>query len=131
MGAVLVKAGELAATLDAFSGEILDAVGRLSDERRAGAAEVDRLVREALAADEQAVPLAPALKEAQSKAVRLLTQQAGQANGSLAGGRTRNVRRGEKVGLSLADARRQLDQLEQEVQAGRAVTVTLTWEVVE
>src|SRR5205823_13238543 len=66
MGIVLVKAGELAATLDAFNWEILDAVGRLTDERQAGATEVDRIVREALTADEQAVPLAPALKEAQS-----------------------------------------------------------------
>ena len=38
-------------------------------------AEVNRLVREALAADEHVVPLAPSLKEAQSKAVRLLTQK--------------------------------------------------------
>ncbi|HJT78464.1 MAG TPA: phage resistance protein, partial [Gemmataceae bacterium] len=75
MGTALVNAGDLAATLDAFNWEILDAVGRLTDERREGAAEVGRIVREALAADEQAVPLAPALKEAQSKAVRLLTAQ--------------------------------------------------------
>jgi hypothetical protein len=81
MGTVLVKAGELAATLDAFNWEILDAVGRLTDERRAGAAEVDRIAREALAADEQAVPLAPALKEAQSKAVRLLTAPMGERRG--------------------------------------------------
>jgi hypothetical protein len=41
------------------------------------------------------------------------------------------VRQGEKVGLSVADARRQLDQLEQEAQAGKAVTVSLAWQIVE
>ncbi len=142
MGAVLVKAGELAATLDAFNWEILDAVGKLTDERRAGAAEVDRIVREALAADEHAVPLASALKEAQSKAVRLLTQQPSPPPTvpvvtkpvqppTASGGRKRNVRQGEKLGLSVADARRQLEQFEQEVQAGRVVTVSLAWQIVE
>jgi len=76
MSTCLVDAAELSATLEAFNWEILDAVSRLTDERQAGAAEVNRLVREALAADEHAVPLGPALKEAQSKAVRLLTQKA-------------------------------------------------------
>jgi hypothetical protein len=142
MGTVLVKAGELSATLDAFNWEILDAVGRLTDERRAGASEVDRIVREALKAEEHAMPLAPALKEAQSKAVRLLTQQPAppptvpvvtkpDQPPAPAGGKTRNVRQGEKVGLSVADARRQLEQLEQEAQAGRAVTVSLAWQIVE
>ena len=143
MGTVLVKAGELAATLDAFNWEILDAVGRLTDERRAGSAEVDRIVREALTADEQAVPLAPALKEAQSKAVRLLTQQppppkppavtppGGKPIEPTPGGRPPAVRQGEKAGLSLAEARRELDLLEKEARAGKAVTVSLAWQVVE
>jgi hypothetical protein len=138
MGTVLVKAAELAATLDAFNWEILDAVGRLDDERRAAAAEVDRIVREALTADEQAVPLAPALKEAQSKAVRLLTQQprvdippGGKLIQPPPGDRGRKVRQGQKDGLSLAEARRELEVLEKEAQAGKAVTVSLAWRVVE
>src|SRR5205807_7891760 len=63
MGTCLKHAAELSATLDAFNWEILDAVGRLGG-RRDGADEVLRLVREALAADEHALALAPALKEA-------------------------------------------------------------------
>jgi hypothetical protein len=139
MGTVLVKAGELAATLDAFNWEILDAVGRLTDERRAGAAEVDRIVREALTADEQAVPLAAALKEAQSKAVRLLTQQQPPKSPQVTlpggkpvqplGGRPPAVRQGEKADLSLAQARQELDLLEQEARAGKTVTVSLAWQV--
>jgi hypothetical protein len=142
MGTVLAKAGELAATLDGFNWEILDAVGRLADERRAGAAEADRIVREALAADEQAVPLAPALKEAQSMAVRLLTQQpqprppavtppGGKPVRPTPGGRPPAARQGEKPGLSLAEARRELDLLDKEARAGKAVTVSLAWQVVE
>jgi hypothetical protein len=143
MGTVLVKAGELAATLDAFSWEILDAVCRLTDERREAAAEVDQSVREALTADEHAVPLGPALREAQSKAVRLLSGQTspktpmvsppavGKVTQPPTGSRKRNVRHGEKADLSVAEARRELEVLEQEAQAGKAVTVTLAWQIVE
>jgi hypothetical protein len=142
MGMVLVKAGELAATLDTFNWEILDAVGRLADERRAAAAEVDRIVREALAADEQAVQLASALKEAQSKAVRLLTQLPPPKPPPVTppgempvqpppGGHQPAVRQGEKSGLSLAQARQELDLLEREARAGKTVTVSLAWQVVE
>jgi hypothetical protein len=41
------------------------------------------------------------------------------------------VRVGGKDGLSLADARRQLDELEREAGAGRTVTVDLTWRIAE
>lgn len=129
MGTVLVKAGELAATLNAFNWEILDAVGRLGDERQAGAAEVDRIVREALTADEQAVPLAPAMKEAQSKAVRLLTQPGPEIRPKPGGGR--KVRQGKKSDIGLEAARQELKLLEMEAQAGHTVTVSLAWQVVE
>jgi hypothetical protein len=48
-----------------------------------------------------------------------------------ASSRTRNVRQGEKVGLSVAEALRQLEQLEQETHAGQTVTVSLAWQIVE
>ena len=38
---------------------------------------------------------------------------------------------GQKAGLSLADARRQLEQLEQEVRESRTVTVSLAWQIME
>jgi hypothetical protein len=130
MGAILVKSAELAATLDAVNWEILDAVGRLTDQRREAAAEVDRTVREALVADEQAVPLAAALKEAQSKTVRLLTPRTPPPPlPPPPDGKT--IRRGQRSGLSVADARRELESLETEARAGKTVTVNLTWEVVE
>jgi hypothetical protein len=137
MSTCLVRAAELSATLEAFNWEILDAVGRLTDERQAGAAEVNRLVREALAADEHAVLLAPALKEAQSKAVRLLTQKTLPAPVEKKlpplthKGGHQTVRQGQKADLSLTEARRQLDQLEREAREGRTVTVSLAWQIAE
>jgi hypothetical protein len=137
MGTVLAKAGELAATLDTFNWEILDAVGRLDDERQAAAAEVDRIVREALSADEHAVLLAPALKGAQSTAVRLLTRQP-QVTPPMVkpiqdptGDRGRNVQQGQKDGLGLAEARQELELLERKAQPGTTVTVSLSWRIVE
>ncbi|HJT78293.1 MAG TPA: hypothetical protein VJ739_13905, partial [Gemmataceae bacterium] len=41
------------------------------------------------------------------------------------------VRRGERAGLTVAEARRQLEQLEQEQAAGRRVTVNLSWSIAE
>jgi hypothetical protein len=138
MGTVLEKANELSATLNAFNWEILDAVTRLTDDRQAAAAEVKRLVCEALTADEQAAPLAPALKEAQSKAVRLLTQPLSPPPPPSLPPLIKEkkderdkVRHGERAGLSVTQARLQLDQLEQEARAGHKVTVNLSWQIAE
>lgn len=136
MGTSMKSAAEMSATLEAFNWEILDAVSRLTDERQDGAAEVRQIVCEALAADEHAVALAPALKEAQSKAVRLLTRRdegegGGGGGGGRRGGNDDKVRKGIKNGLSCADARKQLEQLEQEAQQGRTVTINLSWQIVE
>jgi hypothetical protein len=138
----------LSATLEAFNWEILDAVGRLTDNRRTGAAEVLRIVREALAADEYVVPLAPALKEAQSKAVRLLTQPPPPppvvppivppivlplpdppppVPPVVITPKT--VEHGEKVGLTLAAVQDQLERLKKEETAGRRVTVNMSWKI--
>lgn len=146
MGTALKQATTMAAMLEAFNWEILDAVRQLSDERRSGAAEVDAIVREALTADEHAVPLGPALKEAQSKAVRLLAKQPPQPPGpqvaplvitkpvqppAAGPGRQPRIRQGEKANLSVADAQKQLEQLSKEVQSGRAVTVSMAWQIID
>jgi hypothetical protein len=41
------------------------------------------------------------------------------------------VQYGEKADLSVADARRELDLLEQEDQAGKTVTIKLSWQITE
>src|SRR4029453_15634548 len=73
MGECVKKSAELGGTLDSTNWEIFDAVANLPDERRTAGEEVARIVREALQRDEHVVALGPALREAQSKALRLLT----------------------------------------------------------
>jgi hypothetical protein len=51
--------------------------------------------------------------------------------GGLTPRRSPSVRQGGKADLSLAEARRELDLLEKEAQAGKAVTVSLAWQVVD
>jgi len=145
MSTCLGRAAELAVALDSFSWEILDAVAKLDGSQRAAADEVVRTVREALAADEHAVALAPTLKEAQSKAVRLLTARPPVQPAVLppavppiadppvvvapVPATPKTVLRGEKAGLTLAEAQAQLDRLKEELSAGRAVTVSMAWKV--
>jgi hypothetical protein len=86
-----------------------------------------RLVRDALTADEHTLALAPALREAQSKAVRLLTQATPPPVPELIDSQKKTVSRGQKKGLTLAEAADQLEQLKKEQEAGRAVTVSLAW----
>ncbi|HVC93470.1 MAG TPA: DUF6079 family protein [Pirellulales bacterium] len=76
MAGNLVKAAELDGNLNTAGWEIFEALEPLTDERRAEAQQILSDVRQALASDEHAVPLASALKGAQAKAVRLLTKQA-------------------------------------------------------
>jgi hypothetical protein len=141
MGSCLKHAAELLAALDIFPWDILEAVSQLSDGREEDAAEVLRLVREALAADEYALALTPALKEAQSRAFRLLTQKTQRPVPEVTppvekpvivpplAVTPRTVQRGEKAGLSLAEAAEQLERLKREQAAGRTVTVSLAWKV--
>ena len=73
MGECLNKAGTLAATLDGTNWEIFEAIAGLTDERKTAANAIRSAVEQALRCDEHVKPLAGTLKEAQSKAVRLLT----------------------------------------------------------
>ena len=73
MGECLNKAETLTATLDGTNWEIFEAIAGLTDERKAAANAIRSTVEQALRCDEHVKPLAETLKEAQSKAVRLLT----------------------------------------------------------
>ncbi len=74
MGECLSRATDLGATLEGTNWEIFEAIGKLIDERQNAAAEIRRIVDQALRSDEHVVQLGPALKEAEAKAVRLLTE---------------------------------------------------------
>ncbi len=73
MGTCLTKAAELGARIEATDWEIFEAIGKLTDERRVAASGIREEVGMAVQSDEHVVQLASALKNAQSKAVRLLT----------------------------------------------------------
>ncbi len=75
MGECLAKAASLRDCLRATNWDILDAVGKLDDSRKAQGAEILASVRDAMAHDEHVQSIAPRLLELQSRATRLLTQQ--------------------------------------------------------
>ena len=74
MGECLSKASQLLATIESTNWEIFDAIAKLADERQAVAQSIRSSIAQALQSDEHVTPLGPTLKEAQLKAVRLLTQ---------------------------------------------------------
>jgi len=74
MGECLGKASQLLATIESTNWEIFDAIAKLTDERQAAAQAIRSSITHALQSDEHVTSLGPTLKEAQLKAVRLLTQ---------------------------------------------------------
>ena len=74
MGECLSKASQLLATIESTNWEIFDAIAKLADERQAVAQSIRSSIAQALQSDEHVTALGPTLKEAQLKAVRLLTQ---------------------------------------------------------
>src|SRR5271157_2912506 len=74
MGECVGKAAELEGNLETAGWEIFEAVEKLTDDRQEKAIQILVEVREALRSDEHALQLAPALREAQAKAVQLLTK---------------------------------------------------------
>ncbi len=74
MGECLSKASQLLATIESTNWEIFDAIAKLADERQAVAQSIRLSIAQALQSDEHVTSLGPTLKEAQHKAVRLLTQ---------------------------------------------------------
>ena len=135
MGECLVKAPGLAATLDGTNWEIFDAIGRLNDGRAAAASEIRRMVEQVLQCDEHVKSLAAVLKDAQSKAVRLLaplttTLQPITTRAPSPGWKV--VDRGDGKFGSVAEARAILDQLSTQLSGdGLRITVTMSWQIEE
>ncbi|HQU44832.1 MAG TPA: hypothetical protein PK867_18600, partial [Pirellulales bacterium] len=124
--------------LDTAGWDILEAVDRLNDDRRAEARAVLAKVRQSLASDEHVIPLAPALKSAQAKAVRLLTKSKQPANEptdtpelppTTAGRKV--VDRGSESSLGLADAKKVLSDLDEKVREGQTIRIAISWTIEE
>jgi len=74
MGECYSKASQLLAMIESTNWEIFDAIAKLADERKVVAQSIRSSIVQALQYDEHVTALGPTLKEAQLKALRLLTQ---------------------------------------------------------
>ena len=74
MGECYSKASQLLAMIESTNWEIFDAIAKLADERQVVAQSIRSSIVQALQSDEHVTALGPTLKEAQLKALRLLTQ---------------------------------------------------------
>jgi hypothetical protein len=140
MGESATKASELEGNLATANWEIFEALAKLVDDRREEAASILGEVRAALTSDEHVLELAPALKGAQARAVRLLTKptKAEQANrneppapGPRPATGSRVIQRGEKRDLSPAAAKVFLDNLANELSDGQSARVDVNWVIEE
>jgi hypothetical protein len=132
MGECASKAAELAGRLDATDWEIFDATASLTDARQATADEIRTSICQALARDEHVISLAPALKEAQAKAVRLLTKPTPPPGPEPVPkpipGPGRNIlRQGAEQHLTLRATQDLISRLEHELQAGQDIHFTIRW----
>ncbi len=140
MGECLSKAAQLTGIIDGTNWEIFDAIGKLTDDRQAKAASIRESVRQALEADEHVIALGPALKEAQFKAVRLLTESTKPAEAS-PGPRPKETKPPKsqrqviasesRDDLTLADAKTLLGKLAQELQKGQGIKLNVSWIIEE
>lgn len=143
MGECRAKAAELEGNLDTAGWDIFEAIGQLTDQRQATAQEILAELRQALASDEHVLELAPALKGAQARAVRLLTKAAEEPPkppivpppgpeppGPPKPGR-RVVAQEAKQDLTLAAAQNELAALAKQLKKGQTVRVNVSWVIEE
>lgn len=139
MGTCLNDAASLKATIEGTSWELFETIGDFTDGRKSTVDEILGSVVQALRSDEHVVPLAPVLKEAQAKALRLLREStkppeppppSREAKPTPKPGR-RIVSHGAKENLGVAAAKEMLISLEREQQQGRSIHVSLSWTIEE
>ncbi|MHC4175951.1 MAG: phage resistance protein [Planctomycetota bacterium] len=137
MGECFGKAAELSGTLEGTNWEIFEAVGKLTDERQATADEIRSSVEQALRSDEHVIQLGPALKEAQSKAVRLLTKPAvaeptpDPTTKPKPTPKRQVVGKGSKENLGIAEAKDLLSDLDQGLREGQDLRLNVSWIIEE
>lgn len=128
VGTSLASAQTVAAALEGERWQVLDLVaGRAAADER-GFVEVAAALREALVADEFAVPLEPAIAKAFDDGVRLLRPAPPPPPPPPPGPDGADVVRGRRDGLDLEEARAQLEGLATEAQDGE-VRVDLSWTI--
>ncbi|MFM9960790.1 MAG: phage resistance protein [Planctomycetaceae bacterium] len=153
MGECAAKAAELEGNLETAGWEIFDAIRDLTDDRSAAATAILTDVANALSSDEHVVALAPALKSANAKAVRLLTKKPTtfeppiiergrlDANNKQTLTDRDNSKKeqvlkgvipdGSRQDLNLAEAQAVLDQLGKETKPSQSVRINVSWVIEE
>lgn len=130
MGECVEKAAELEGNLGTAGWEIFEAIGKLDDERKATADAILADVRQALAADEHVTTLAPALKGAHARAVRLLTKAPPPSPPPPPPPPPPGpevVDQGETRDLTLPAAQEMLGKLGRRVKEGQSVRINVGW----
>jgi hypothetical protein len=74
MGECLSKVRQLTGTIDGANWEIFETIGKLPADLQGRASEILSALKDALSSDEHVIALGAALKEAQAKALRLITE---------------------------------------------------------
>jgi hypothetical protein len=142
MGECFSKAAQLTGTLDGTNWEIFEAVARLTDERKAQADAIRSAVQPALMSDEHVIGLGAALKDAQSRAVRLLTVTTtpprpepglGPRPPELTPPKPgkKVVSQNSRENLGVKDVRQLLGRLEEEVQKNQSIRLNVSWVIEE
>jgi len=139
MGTCLSNAAALGASLEGTNWEIFEAIRKLPDEHKVTAGEIHNTVEEALRSDEHVVPLAQALKAAQSKALRLITEltKLPDTPPKLPEPKTipkqgkRTVSKGAQENLGMTAAQELLSSLEQKLSKGQDIRLNIIWIVEE
>lgn len=139
----LTKATTLTAALESTNWELFDSIQHLKDDRQATATSIRDSIQEALLKDEHVIPLSSRLKEAQSKAVRLLAQTVSSPEPVvapvkpaatkqtvvqvIANKTQKTIQQGAQENLELAEAQKLLSNLEQTLKSGQTIRLNISW----
>jgi hypothetical protein len=130
MGLSLSRAFALVSGLDSSSWDLFEAVGRLAGERAAAGQTIRQRLAEAFEADELAVSLAQALKDAQQQAVKLLADTPPVPSppaGPVAGWQVVSTEDRVPAGAAVDRLQKQLDRLDDE----RRKRAVVSWRIEE
>ena len=143
VGRCLASAEDLRIALTGVSWDIIESGASLTDSRRPAADALRTRLAEALAADEHALPLRPALKDAQARASRLLAEPIGTARPTSSPSPSSSqppnplpphlsvgeevVGEGDRPGLDAAAAVALLDELRSQLAASPGSRLAIRW----
>lgn len=140
MGQLFARARLLDETLRNSGWQLFEAISELSDQRKAAAAAIGVRIAEVLLADEHAISLQPALKEQETKALKLLTAVQPQptppvatppAPAPLADPKEIVVSEDSRTNLDAGAARDVLSRLRQTLDEDASTRLTITWRLVK